>query len=131
MDEGRLPADFSYSRPAVSDISLGPGIGVAVGFLLTLLAAGALVIGGIVVATATPLAPGERRWQRILRCCTASLVCLGIGFAYLGLGAVVDNPTEARLDDWAFGVPIADVTLGVAASVALSVRRRRRAASPT
>jgi hypothetical protein len=110
----------------VSDISLGPGLGVAVGFLLTAFAAGALIIVGLLVATATSLAPGERRWQRIVRCCIPALVCFGVGLAYLVMGGLVETATEARMDDWAFGVPVAAVTLGVGVGVVLARRRRRR-----
>jgi hypothetical protein len=109
----------------VSDISLGPGLGVAVGFILTVFASGALLIVGILVATATHLAPGEQRWRRILRCCTPAFTCFGVGLAYLALGALVDSATEARVDNWAFGVPFAGVALGVAVGFALARRRRR------
>ncbi len=110
----------------MSDISLEPGLGIAVGFLLTLFAGGGLVIGGVIVGTATSLAQGERRWHRLLRCCIPALVCWCVGLAYAALADLVNGATQARLENWAFGVPIAGVVLGLAVGVALAQRRRRR-----
>jgi hypothetical protein len=117
----------------VSDISLGPGIGVFAGALLTLAVGAVFLVTGVVVGFATRLQSGERRSARILRCCAAAFVCLAVGALFFGLASICGPQALRRLDDWTLEIPVMGLGLGLTTVVALAIARRarRRAARPS
>jgi hypothetical protein len=112
----------------VSDISLGPGLGVFFGALLTLAAGAVLLAIGLIVGITTRLPPGLGRAVRILRCCAGAVVCLAVGGLFFLLGGACSREALGRLDDWVLDIPIIGVALGLTTVIAL-VTARRAAAS--
>ena len=108
----------------MSDISLGPGLGVFVGGLLTLAAGAVLLMIGLVVGIVTRLQPGERRSVRILHRCAGALVCLAVGALFLGLASTCGPEALRRLDDWTLDIPVIGVALGLTTIIALATARR-------
>jgi hypothetical protein len=108
----------------VSDISLGPGIGVFVGLLLTLAAGAAWLVIGLVVGAVTRLQPGERRSARLLRCCAGALVCFAVGGVFFCLCAIGGTEALRRLDEWMLDIPVIGIALGLTAAIAIATARR-------
>jgi hypothetical protein len=108
----------------VSDISLGPGIGVVVFSILTFLIGLALLLFTALAALLTA-ARGERRLPRVARFSVGPLTCLVLGVAFFLLQAA-DRDELARLDDWSFAFPIIGVAAAASAAVALATARRVR-----
>jgi hypothetical protein len=111
----------------VSDISLGPGIGVALGAFLTLAAGGILLVIALLAGLLSP--PGsERRAARALRFSAGPLACLAAGALFLGLASLCDNPGLERLDAWSLTVPVVGIAAAATTAIALSTARRARRA---
>jgi hypothetical protein len=108
----------------VSDISLGPGLGVFIGALLTLAAGAVLLMIGLVVGIVTRVQPGEWRSARILRCCAGALVCLAVGALFFLLGGACGPDALRCLDDWTLDIPIIGVALGLTTVIAQMTARR-------
>jgi hypothetical protein len=116
-------------EPRVSDISLGPGIGVVLGALATLAAGAVLLVIGLVVGAVTRLQPGERRSARVLRCCAGALVCFVVGGMFFFFGGALGREALRRLDEWVLDIPVIGVALGLTTGIAIATARR--AAAPT
>ena len=108
----------------MSDISLGPGIGVVVGLMLTLAAGAAWLVIGLVVGAVTRLPPGDRRAPRVLRCCAGALVCLAVGGVFLCLCAAGGTEALRRFDEWMLDIPVIGVALGLTTAIAIATARR-------
>jgi hypothetical protein len=114
----------------VSDISLGPGIGVALGAFLTLAAGGVLLVVAILAGLLSP--PGsERRAARALRFSAGPLACLAVAALFLGLASLCDRPGLERLDAWSLTVPVLGIAAAATTTIALSTARRARRAQAT
>jgi hypothetical protein len=109
----------------VSDISLGPGIGVALGAFLTLAAGGVLLLVAILVGLLSP--PGsERRATRALRFSAGPLACLVVAAVFLGLASLCEKPGLERLDAWSLTVPVLGIAAAATTTIALATARRAR-----
>jgi hypothetical protein len=107
----------------VSDISLGPGIGVALGLYATIAAA----IVMLAVAVIAPMfGPREGRLGRGLRYAAGSVACFAVGVLYLAVASSRGDASLKYFDEWCADVPSIGVALGSTTIIALETARRVR-----
>ena len=108
----------------MSDISLGNGIGFALGAYLTLAIGGATFLLAMILGLLLPYAAGEPVTTRLFRFVPGPLFCLVVGGACL----VMPGVASATFDDWWFACPAVSIVLGCV--IAFLNERARRARTP-
>ena len=108
----------------MSDISMGPWLGVLMGGVFTLILGGVLFI--LAAIAGLLFVRGASLRSRVLRFTAGPLACLGCTAAFLLIAGLLERPTLFRLGEWYRAMPVVGLGIAVVTTVTSELTRRRR-----